>query len=468
MTFSPESQQYYSPQPTQNCLQPQVQTYKAPVLFWTPSAAQSTPRYGGHLPPPAASLTLPPPSNFSASYPGPHLPPNNAGRVASSSYAGVGGRDSTPSTVFRFEGDTGGPFRRQESSPSMSRSSTPTAAVSPSLNPLGYAQHNSIPRSSGFNSRQLPAFISPQPGSFSQPPRPPFSQTLRPPFSQTPRPPSSQLPAPASQPTQPFLQTPKPASSFLQAPKPKPAFPATVAWDEPIVNHNVDARNLRNNILPPLSLPPINSSPTPAARPFRPPSMSVQSSSQSQSFHDMHHQVHPHDDVSRPTTLLSHHSPLSISRPSSSQRTSNPSLSVLCPLAPCSQPPTSVASPPSRPSPSVTRPSTPTSRPPPSALRSSSSIASLMNPSSSSRDEEGSKGENPVSGDAESNWALAEQPSSATASKPSLGESERELKSRTTDIAIADACAELLAKHDQEWLDLATKKGWPIERVRRV
>ncbi|KAJ8092606.1 hypothetical protein PM082_006931 [Marasmius tenuissimus] len=422
MTFSPESQQYYSPQPTQNRLQPQVQTYKAPVLavdalIWWSSSTTRGFSY--------ASATV--------------------------KLLSIISRTSSPTQqrwscsiklVIQLHQLSSVLKETQEAHSGVKKSSTPTAAVSLSLNPLGYAQHNSTPRSSGFNSCQLPAFNSPQPGSFSQPPRPPFSQT--------PRPPSLQLPAPASQPTQPFLQTPKPASSFLQALKPKPVFPATVAWDEPIVNHNVDV------------------SPTPAARPFRSPSMSVQSSSQSQSFHDMHHQVHPHDDVSRPTTSLSHHSPLSISRPSSSQRTSNPSLSVLCPLAPCSQPPTSVASPPSRPSPSVTRPSTPTSRPPPSALRPSSSIASLMNPSSSSRDEEGSKGENPILGDAESNWALAEQPSSATASKPSLGESERELKSRTTDMAIADACAELLAKHDQEWLDLATKKGWPIERVWRV
>ncbi|KAL0056581.1 hypothetical protein AAF712_016814, partial [Marasmius tenuissimus] len=70
--------------------------------------------------------------------------------------------------------------------------------------------------------------------------------------------------------------------------------------------------------------------------------------------------------------------------------------------------------------------------------------------------------------DAENNWALTNQPDSATASTPTLGEGERQLKSRTTNLTIAVTCADLLNKQDQEWLDLAKSKGWPIERVRRV
>ncbi|KAL0069949.1 pre-mRNA-splicing factor cwc22 [Marasmius tenuissimus] len=433
MTSSPGSQQYYTPQPAQSRLQLQFQTYEAPVRFQTPSVAQSMPQYGGHSLSPAASLTLPPLSNFSVSHSGPHFPPNETGRAASSSHAGVGSRNSTPSNLFRFGGDTGGPFGHQKSLPSMSRSSTP-AAASRSLNPLGYAQHDFTPKSSGFNSRQIPAFDSPQSESFLRTPRPPFSQSQ----------------APASRQAQPYLQTPKPAPSFLQAPKPKPARLVPVTWDEPIVNHNFDAQNLRSNIPPPLPLPPPGNSPTPAARPFRPPSMSIQSSSQSRSFHDMHHQVHSHQvdaPVSRPTTSLSHHSP-SITIPPSSPPCPSPSIP--------------------RPSSSFTRPATPPSHSSTSARHSSSSIAKLMNPSSSSRDEEGSEAENPVPRDAESNWALAEQLSLATASKPSLGEGEHALKSRTTDATIAEACAQLLTKHDQEWLDLVKNKGWSIERVRRV
>ncbi|KAL0058609.1 hypothetical protein AAF712_014705 [Marasmius tenuissimus] len=79
---------------------------------------------------------------------------------------------------------------------------------------------------------------------------------------------------------------------------------------------------------------------------------------------------------------------------------------------------------------------------------------SLKNPFSSSRDEEGSEAENPVLQDAESNWALAEQPSLATASKPLLGEGERALKSRTTDATIAELNTTLPAGQKLKLKDL--------------
>ncbi|KAJ8073039.1 hypothetical protein PM082_019907 [Marasmius tenuissimus] len=390
---------YYSPQPSERHPQPQARSYEASDRFRPPSTARPESDYCGNFLPTTASFMPAPQSASSRSYAGPtysqgYEPPHNVDtrRVVPNANVGVSGHNPTAANVFRF-GEPGGPFRPQQKLPTIAASLSPAVASSQRLDPLGYPQHNAT-QSPNFNSRHPPIFGLSQPTIFKQTSRPPFLQT------------------PVSKAAQPFLHTPKTQPT-------RPA-PTPVTWDNPIVNHNVDAQSLRNTTLPPLRSV-FNGPPTPSDRPFQPPSMSAQDSAESRSFRDMHREVHPNKD----SAITSLHQP----------------------------------------TPLQGYPSTPIFPP-----RPSSSTAKVVN-ASSSRDEESSDDDNsgnPAAQDAENNWALADQPDSVAASAPTLGEGERQLKSRTTDRTIADACADLLNKHDQEWLDLAKKNGWPMDRVRRA
>ena len=308
---------------------------------------------------------------------------------------------------------------------------TPAPLRSQNPNPLSYIQHHTTLMSSVFNLRQPPPIFN-----------------------------------------LPRLSVPNSAPSSLTALKRIPSSPAqpSLTWNKPIISDSVDARSLQEATLTPIFTPAPKSSLACDPRPFQPPSMSLQNSSGSQSFQDMCSHVHNDGSVSppvsRPSTSLSQR-PSQIRTSVSSSPGPSPSLSVIHPPSTPSQQPSPVATPPSpllTPSLCTGRPSISLSHPSPSTLRPMLSIADLM----SHETPKDISPVNPVLQGAENNWALAEKSDLVTTSNPSLGEGERQLKSRTTDSTIARACAELLSKHDTEWLELAKKNGWSIERVRRA
>ncbi|KAK1220484.1 hypothetical protein PQX77_016747 [Marasmius sp. AFHP31] len=455
-------QQQYSPQPPRPHTQARSQGYQVSAQFRPlslPELQHTAPTFAGRFPPLGAPLpALPPPASFPVPLQNQNLrlPSESNGHGVPNSYSSAGNPASypTPTGVFHLGGPRGsfGYTQPPPLAPSALRPQAPS--------PMRYAGHVDTSRSSSnFNAR------------------PPFSDS-------------------------PFSNPPKP-DSFLWTSKLRPSRPvqAPVTWDSPVVHHNIDARSLHDAPRPPPTLPIPNNPPAHSPCSFRPPSMSIPASATSQSFCDIRIRVHrddsgaaspPGEITSSPTLSFQLHSSPSCSCPLSSLTFHSPleatppssSLSITCPpsllppslsqsLPPVEKPPFSPSqqsSPPS-PSPVVSHPPT--------------SLARLMNPLSTSpqlggdnqgvpldtRVHEGTQDdepENPAVQDAGSNWALAEQPSSAVASKPSLGEGERQLKARTTNHKIADACNELLNKHNAEWLDLANKNGWPMERLRRA